>query len=229
MAHKPSILTTLSVADILRYWALLTVEQRVAFLEAQAPEILMHGAGADLVTRARVLADGETLFDRFAGVFHAFGCLERDIRTALDAGRNKDVEYRLFGKKYDSLGSLLDRIGTPRDNSDDIEQYVIVLCARQLCRELARDYADAWARHAAQVTQLEARFTTLAVIRDRLVAANAGDFDQFLAWFDQWFKASAQMSSSKARWRSTIFWNAKALLTSPMRSEWERRTSHLAL
>ena len=192
MAQKPSILTTLSVSDILRYWALLTVEQRVAFLEARAPEILMHGAGADLVTRVRVLADSETLFDRFAGVFHAFGCLERDIRAALDAGRDKDVEYRLFGKKYDSLGSLLDRIGTPRDNTDDIEQYVIVLCASQLCRELARDYADAWARYATQVTQLDARFIPLAVIRDRLVAANAGDFEQFLTWFDQRFLRRAR-------------------------------------
>jgi hypothetical protein len=187
MAHKPSILTTLSVADILRYWALLTVEQRVAFLEAQAPENLMTGAGADLVTRAGVLANGETLFDRFAGVFHAFGCLERDIRAGLDAGRDKDVEYRLFGKKYDSLGSLLDRIGLSGDDTKDVDQYVIVLCARQLCQELKRDYADAWASHAAEVRLLEKRFAALSAIRDRLIASNSADFGQFLGWFDHWF------------------------------------------
>jgi hypothetical protein len=198
MAHKPSILTTLSVADILRYWSLLTVEQRLAFLEAQAPESLMQGAGADLVTRAKDLTHAETLFDRFAGVFHSFGCLERDIRAALDAKREKDVEYRLFGKKYDSLGSLLDRIGTPQDGSDDIDQYVIVLCARQLCRELARDYAEDWAIYATQVSLLDSRFTTLALIRDRLVATNTGDFESFLDWFDQWFLRRACPSEMAA-------------------------------
>jgi hypothetical protein len=187
MAHKPSILMSLSVADILRYWALLTVEQRAAFLEARMPEVALHGAGADLVAGARIVAEGETLFDRFAGVFHAFGCLERDIRAALDAGRDKDVEYRLFGRKYDSLGSLLDRISTPGDDSKDVDQYVIVLCARQLCREIARDYADAWVSHAAEVKQIEARFTSLSAIRDRLIASNSGDFAQFLSWFDDRF------------------------------------------
>jgi hypothetical protein len=147
----------------------------------------MHGAGADLVTRARVLSDGETLFDRFAGVFHAFSCLERDIRAALNAGRNKDVEYRLFGKKYDSLGSLLGRISAPGDESKDVDQYVIVLCARQLCQELKRDYADAWASHSKEVRQLEERFAALSVIRDRLIASNSADFEQFLSWFDHWF------------------------------------------
>jgi len=187
MAHKPSILTSLSVADILRYWALLTVEQRAAFLEARAPEVLLHGAGADLVTQARILTGSETLFDRFAGVFHAFGCLERDIRAALDAGRDKDVEYRLFGKKYDSLGSLLDRMGTSGDDSNDVDRYVIVLCARQLCQELKRDYSDSWASHASEVKQLDDRFGALSDIRARLLASNDGDFGQFLSWFDHWF------------------------------------------
>ena len=187
MANKPSILTSLSVTDILRYWALLTVEQRAAFLEARMPEVALHGAGADLMARARIVAEGETLFDRFAGVFHAFGCLERDIRAALDAGRDKDVEYRLFGKKYDSLGSLLDRIGTPGDDRKDVDQYVIVLCARQLCQELKRDYPDAWASHATDVRQLEERFASLSTIRDQLIASNSGDFEQFLNWFERWF------------------------------------------
>lgn len=37
MSHKPSLLLHLSTADILRYWSLLTVEQRAAFLEVVRP------------------------------------------------------------------------------------------------------------------------------------------------------------------------------------------------
>lgn len=37
MSHKPSLLLSLSVADILRYWSLLTVAQRAAFLELRGP------------------------------------------------------------------------------------------------------------------------------------------------------------------------------------------------
>src|SRR5690606_1012700 len=98
----------------------------------------LTGQGADLVTRARVALDHDTVFDRFAGFFHAFGCLERGVRAALDDGREKEANYRLFGKKYDSLGSLLDRVLSDQEKLDQVDRYVIGLCARQLCQEIAR-------------------------------------------------------------------------------------------
>src|SRR5262249_7420069 len=84
----------------------------------------------------------DTLFDRFAGFFHAFGCLERAVRSALSDGRDKEASYRLFGKKYDSLGSLLDRMAADAQSGDPVDRYVIILCAKQLCQEIARDHAD---------------------------------------------------------------------------------------
>jgi hypothetical protein len=77
MAHKPSLLLQLSVADILRYWAMLSPAQRAAFIEAKWPQGGEMGDGADLVARLQRNYSKDTLFDRFAGFFHAFNSLEK--------------------------------------------------------------------------------------------------------------------------------------------------------
>lgn len=187
MSHKPSLLMSLSAADILKYWSLLTPEQRSAFLEARAPEVALTDQGADLVTRAKFVLEGETLFDRFAGFFHAFGCLERACRAALEAGREKEVGYRLFGKKYDSLACLLDRVSSEGAGGDDVDRYVISLCARQLCREIARDFPEYWQAHGSEARALERQFQELEAVRQKLVAQNPAEMGAFLDWFDRWF------------------------------------------
>ena len=187
MSHKPSLLFRLSAADILRYWSLLTPEQRAAFLDARAPEIALTGQGADLVARAKIALEKDTVFDKFAGFFHAFGCLERAVREALATQHAKEADYRLFGRKYDSLGSLLDRVGSEEGAGDDVDHYVIVMCAKQLCQEIARDFPDYWRAHAADARALDKRFEQLEAIRVRLNECNLGDFGSFLEWFDRWF------------------------------------------
>lgn len=192
MSHKPSLLLRLSAADILRYWSLLTPEQRAAFLEARAPELAMTGQGADLVTRAKIALEHDTVFDRFAGFFHAFGCLERAVRTALEEGNEKEANYRLFGKKYDSLGSLLDRISSEQDKLDSVDRYVISLCAQQLCQEIARGYPKYWKAHSIDVKLLETRFAGLNEIRLQMIEQHGESFRQFLNWFDRWFLKRAE-------------------------------------
>ena len=192
MSHKPSLLLQLSAADILRYWSLLTPAQRAAFLEARAPEIAFSGHGADLVTRAKFVLDHETLFDRFAGFFHAFGCLERAVRTALDSNHSKEADYRLFGKKYDSLGSLLDRVASEQGKADHVDSYVIMMCARQLCQEIGRNYRGYWTQHKTDVKSINGRFNELAALRDCLIKENKDGFADFLTWFDEWFMKRAE-------------------------------------
>jgi hypothetical protein len=187
MSHKPSLLMRLSAADILKYWSLLTPEQRVAFLEARAPELALHGPGADLVARAKVLLEDDTLFDRFAGFFHAFGCLERAVHEALKQGNERQARYRLFGRKYDSLGCLLDRVLAADGAGDDVDQYVIILCARQVCREVAREWPDFWKANREDARQLEERFKSAGTIRERLVARAPEEMTPFLNWFESWF------------------------------------------
>src|SRR5207247_5090176 len=151
MSHRPSLLFELSPADILKYWSLLTTAQRAAFLESRAPEVALLGDGAALVSRYVPLAQEQTFFDRFAGMFLAFGNLERSVRSALREGREGEATYRVFGQKYDSLGSLLNRVlaDSAEGKGDLIDHYVIALCARQLVQELRRDHGAFSPAHAA--------------------------------------------------------------------------------
>lgn len=192
MFRKPSLLLRLSAADILRYWSLLTPAQRAAFVEAHAPEVAFAGQGADLVTHAQIALEDDSVFDRFAGFFHAFGCLERAVREALDGDNIKESNYRLFGKKYDSLGSLLDRVGSDQGRLDSVDRYVLVMCAKQLCRQMATDYPDYWKTHCSETKVLEDRFAILSAMRDDLISVNGDDFADFLDWFDRWFVRRAE-------------------------------------
>ena len=187
MSHKPSLLLRLSAADILRYWSLLTPEQRHAFIEEHGPELAPTEQGADLVTRYRRMLEHDTVFDRYAGFFHGFGCLERAVIDALKEGREKEADYRLFGRKYDSLWSLLDRIHTDTDKTDPVDRHVIALCAQQLCREIAKTFPDYWNRRDADVATLKQRFNELGAVRELLIVQHGDDFGSFLDWFDNWF------------------------------------------
>lgn len=193
MAHKPSLLLTLSAIDILRYWSLLTAEQRGAFLEAQAlaGSNFVVGEGSDLVTVSSVLKGEETFFDRMAGFFHAFSSLEADVRKQIVDGREGEACYRLFGKKYDSLGTLIDRVARSSDVSDDVDCYVLLQCARQLCRTLAKERPEFWTRHRKETEALEQSIDCILVVRARLVAKSSDTMPQFLDWFDEKFMKRA--------------------------------------
>lgn len=182
MWKKPPLLSQLPIRDILKYWSLLSADQRAEFLADRATELLPHLGVSDLVTPTRTTSQVDSIFDRFAGVFHAFDCLRAAVRRALDADNEKDALHRLFGTKYDSLGSLLARVEED-EVGDLVDHYVLVLCARQLCSELRRGYPEFWKTHRDQVADLE---RSLAV-GDRLRARFAGDLDDFLTWFEPWF------------------------------------------
>jgi hypothetical protein len=187
MSHKPSLLVHLSPSDILRYWSLLTPDQRAAFIESHGPDLSPTDQGADLTAIYRRQGDHDTIFDRFAGFFHGFGCLERAVLEALEDGREKEADYRLFGRKYDSLGSLLDRINKDREKADLVDCYVMVQCARQLLQVVSRAHPDYWKARAQDVARLGTRLAELAVIRDELLDSQGAEFGRFLDWFDCWF------------------------------------------
>lgn len=196
MHARPSLLHELSAADILRYWALLTVEQRAAFIEAR---VKIAGDDDPLVAKLAPLPIETTLFDRFAGVFHAFECLEQRVREALDEGHTREADYRLFGKKYDSLGSLLERVVAEMNagKGDRVEQYVVTLCARQLVRELGRGHREYWLEHRDAVKDLDALIESAASLRSSL-AASGPEMPAFLDWFEKWFLRRAEAITDEA-------------------------------
>jgi hypothetical protein len=192
MGSKPSLLLRLSIADILRYWSLLTPDQRAAFIEARAPSIALAQDGAALVAKARLEAAEDTLFDRFAGFFHGFARVERSIRASLQAGNERQAEYLLFGRKYDSLGTLLDRLLSSDGELDDVDRYVLLLCAEQLRRAIAREFPEFWHMHRPQVAVLEESLRRTDEVRTRLEAKSPEAMREFLPWFDEWFLTRAK-------------------------------------
>lgn len=191
MAKKPSQLFSLTAAEILRYWALLTAEQRAAFLEAHAPTLGTTEEGLDLVTRAKQLQQDETFFDRFAGVFHAFSCLERAVKASLTDGDGREARYRLFGKKYDSLGTLLDCLLRKEKAADPVLSYVTVLCAKQLCDDVAREHGPFWKAPENGADELLAVLEERHELRTRL-AQQSEEMPSFLDWFDTEFLRRAK-------------------------------------
>ena len=136
MAHHPSILSQLSPDEILEYWSLLSAEERASFLERHAP-FDQKIEGIPVAQKVDPLETRDTLFDRFAGVYHAFGCLQRNMEVALQDGRYKEAETRLLGAKYDSLPELLRKF-LERDDGDPVLVYVTFLTAKQIRDSLAK-------------------------------------------------------------------------------------------
>ena len=98
MSHKPSLLTQLTPEEILQYWSLLSESQRQAFLadRLETDEALL---GLRRSAATSPLGRVETAFDHFAGVFHAFGRLDRWVDERLAEQRNEEVTARLFRGK----------------------------------------------------------------------------------------------------------------------------------
>ena len=185
MAHKPSLVTDLAIEDILRYWALLTPDQRADYLAEKLPA-LPGDDGADLVTAVNKVTSPDRLFSRFAGIFHAFARIEAEIIDALEDGRERDADYRLFGAKFDSLGPLLVRVQT-ETGVDLVERYVIALCAIQLRDLVKQRFADYWSVHADEARKLDEALDKLGGLELEVVARNDADMGRFVAWFRRRF------------------------------------------
>lgn len=202
MAHRPSLLFDLSPAEILRYWSLLSTEQRAAFLEAHFPEKLVLAAGgADLVGKYSRAVEHDSFFDRFAGIFISFGQLERNVRESLKAGNTRAAIYRLFGQKYDSLGRLLSRVRDDSEKGRDglVEHYVMTLCARQVVTELRRDEPEFFREHVDEVRRLDEELSISEILRDTLASGGDPSMAEFLDWFEKWFLRRAEPVDREAR------------------------------
>ncbi len=182
MASKPSLLLTLTAEEILRYWSLLSAEQRASFLEAKAYQLLVQEGLAPPKESYSTATDG--LFDQFASIFHAFGQLREHVFKALDEEREGQAVYRLFGQKWDSLPVLVDYVLND-DEGDAVRRYVTLLTAQQLLRATEETYPDFVAAHRDAASALKARLEDIDQLRAQLDVGE--DADAFLAWFERRF------------------------------------------
>lgn len=191
MARKPSILLNLSAADILRCWSFLNQEQRTSLLEDRAAELFGLEPALSALAKAP-LEEPESVFSRFAGIFHAFGSLERRVLAALAEGRTNEVEYLVFGRKYDSLHRLLDRVLTEERGLAPVQLYVILLCAKQLLQRIEAAAAGFVKEQGAGMRELWARLDAIAAARGALAIEPAEERESFLDWFEMWFIRRAE-------------------------------------
>lgn len=184
MAHKPSLLSQLTPEEILRYWSLLTAEQKAHFIEERlAADGTLEGLP---VSRPERLGPTDTFFDRFAGLYHAFGRLRETVTTALEESRERDAEARLLGAKYDSLPVLLRRY-LESDQADPVLRYVAFLCAKQLWELVRKQYPGFHAEYRLQAAELEELLGHLPHLRATLGLGDDREADEFLDWFERHF------------------------------------------
>ena len=185
MAHRPSILSELNPDEILEYWSLLSAEERAAFIERHAA-LGQEIEGIPAGEKRASVGTGDTLFDRFAGVFHAFGCLRRSIEKALEDERHEEAEMRLLGAKYDSLPELL-RKTLEREDGDPVLGYVTFLTARQLRESLDRRKPQFFRDRRSLVRKLDRLIATGLERRGAMFPNDDAQTRAFLDWFEPAF------------------------------------------
>ncbi len=186
MAHRPSLLFTLTPEEILQYWSLLTPAQRVAFIEERGgSEAAFEGLALPATTR---LTEEPSMFSRFAGIYHAFECLARQIDEALAEGRVREAEARLLGAKLDSLPQLLDKSfdkAEQESDGDPVAAYVTFLAARQLLDQVRANHPGFLKERKAQVQALRDSLDRTRMLRKKLDCGP--DSVVFLDWYETQF------------------------------------------
>ena len=189
MARKPSLLLSLTPEEILRYWSLLSTEQREIFLTQKANDLLVREGL--LSEHAATQTVPESMFDQFAGIFHAFSSMVRRIEEGLDGGAEREAVYRLFGSKYDSLPNLIDKV-LEEEDGDLVNRYITLLTARQSLRRLRKSYPDFFEKHGRLAAQLENQLRKTDKLRARFDFEGPRAQKQFLDWYERIFLAQAK-------------------------------------
>ncbi|WP_326557212.1 hypothetical protein [Micromonospora sp. NBC_01796] len=183
MAHRPSLLLDLTPAEILRYWSMLNPDQRAAAIAAHGARVDDSGTEALRLPAAKTV---DSIFDRFAGMFHGFGSLTRTVEEALADGRAEHARFLIFGAKYDSLPVLLQRVVDDKDG-DLVERYLTVLCAHQVVDRIRRHWPQFWASDPLGAARLHTALTTRAQLREQIAVRNDADMVDFLDWYESRF------------------------------------------
>ena len=183
MNHRPSLLINLTPEEILMYWSLLSPAQQEYFImEKLSKAATLQGLAAGDSNR---YITSDTVFDRFAGVYHAFEQLIDHVNDSIASGRDKEAESRLFGAKYDSLPVLLKKTIT-REDGDDVMKYITFLCAKQTKKRIAKAHPDFLRIHRKDSKDLNDQLKQLPIIRNKL-AHQIEDSTLFLDWYEKMF------------------------------------------
>ena len=182
MHRRPSLLQHLSPEEILMYWSLLSGEQRATFIEHRLEDA---GTLEGLAVSYKPLHTANTIFDRVAGVFHAFERQYRHISESIANGHTREARSILFGSKYDSLPVLLTKIAEDHAR-DPIMSYLTFLSAKQLLSRIETEHPDFTQSCDDDRPYLVSCFNQLSDLRDTLLTTDE-EREPFLEWYEELF------------------------------------------
>lgn len=194
MAQKPSMLLTLSVSDVLEFWSRLTSEQRAAFLADRAGSI-PEGFIAELERSAQI-GEVDSFFTSYAGIFHGFEMLRKQVTESLDQGHERQTDHLVFGKRPDSLPNLIERVLTGGDEPDAIKRYLILLSARHLLMDLRRSRDPFLLGRRVEINKMIRRTSDTRLLTESLDLGEDGQ--QFIEWFERHFLRSLARETEDA-------------------------------
>lgn len=181
-SHRPSLLRSLTPEEILKYWSLLSPEQRSEFLRIHVEDQIEGLPSADRTKSGMV----DSVFSQFSGIFHAFGHFKRHIVECLTDSREMEAECRLFGAKYDSLPELLRKMLRAEDQ-DSVRLFITFLTARQLVEGLTVRFNAFFEEHDEMLQDLNLLIYEGLDIRDSVLPNQTDAGQEFLDWFEQMF------------------------------------------
>lgn len=182
MENKPSLLETLTPDEILEYWSLLSPEQKDSFLERKVIDVFDPTYMLRPI-KSNTTSEPLTMFDRFAGIFHAFSCLSEHIKKNIDDGNEKEAIHLLFGDKFDSLPYLIDKVIEAKD-TDIVNRYVTLLCARQLLNEIKNHDTVFGDKHNDRINNIYSRLIIIEEIKTDFTFDTIDEREKFFLWFE---------------------------------------------
>jgi hypothetical protein len=173
----------LTPEEILMYWSLLSPSQKEAFIaEKLAQGGLLELEGIKLPRGSRWTTQ-DTVFDRFAGIYHAFERLRNHVEECLEREEWREASARLFGAKYDSLPELLRK--TEEKSDDPVTRYIIFLCGLQIANRVKKSHPDFWTDNKIERRELERELSKIEAMEESLPLESTDE--EFIAWYRQMF------------------------------------------
>lgn len=184
---KPDLLEGLELtpAEIFALWSITDLQDRVRRLARARATVGPDEDNFELVGLER--EQQPSMFDRFAGVFHAFSSLRRRVDAAIEANRPRRAGLAVYAEQFDSPFHVL-RLVRDQAEQDLPLAYVTYSSARLLDRYVRRSYPELATEFKVQRAQLLNELTFESEIRRRLVETASDDaMEAFLDWFDKHF------------------------------------------
>jgi hypothetical protein len=104
----------------------------------------------------------------------------------------------MFGERFDSLGTVLERVlkgedGSPASHDmSEVDRYLVMLCAIQLCDKVRQEQSEFWSEYGTQADTIQKRLAERTWLRTALCAGDLKEMPAFMDWFDKWFLRRAE-------------------------------------